>query len=131
VLQWRGHWADGVTIPRLARVAETRAASRAATSAPKVAGEAPQKLTQVTYAIDFLPPTALPLEDVAQIIPFFEVDADALMLARSIKPNPKTKGWRVEAEIAYPEATKSSELSCTLLLKGWPVSEKWNFAWRR
>jgi glucans biosynthesis protein len=56
---------------------------------------------------------------------------DAKILDKRVMANPESGGWRAFFKLDIPPATKLLEITCDLLDEKKPISERWNYQWRR
>jgi glucan biosynthesis protein len=54
-----------------------------------------------------------------------------VLLGKSVTRNPATNGWRATVRITVNDKEEECEIACRLLLKGRPISEKWNHLWKK
>jgi glucans biosynthesis protein len=67
-------------------------------------------------------------------VPGIEVNINggvAKLLDKRVMANPQTGGWRAFFRLKIPPDTKLLEMTCELLADKVPVSERWNYQWRR
>lgn len=59
------------------------------------------------------------------------ITGDAKLLDKRVMLNPETGGWRAFFKLDIPPTTKLLELTCDLLDDKQPLSERWDYQWRR
>lgn len=57
--------------------------------------------------------------------------APVKILDKRVMANPETGGWRAFFRVDIPQDTKLLEMTCDLLDDKQPLSERWNYQWRR
>jgi glucans biosynthesis protein len=117
------HWQDTHTHP-LARVIATRwGAAPRALDLPNVC----------TFVVDFAK-GALGATKAGEWVPQCGVNVRggaAKLVGCKVQSNPETNGWRVSLNVEIPPGTDLVELTCDLLDEARPVSERWDYQWRR
>ena len=70
----------------------------------------------------------------AEWVPGIEVNitgGQAKLLDKRVMANPQTGGWRAFFRLDIPPDTKLLEMTCDLMENKLPISERWNYQWRR
>jgi glucans biosynthesis protein len=71
---------------------------------------------------------------VANWVPGVEIafsSGTAKLLDKRVMANPQTNGWRAFFRLEIPPDTKLLEMTCDLMDDKQPLSERWNYQWRR
>jgi len=122
-LAYRLQWLPEISVAGLSRVLDSR---RSVVTYPAAEGRPPEDL----YVVDFSGP-ANPAEEELRPELLVEVDHKARLLDKSLQRNPNTGGWRATFTVQIDEKAPASELACSLLKAGRPVSERWTIQWKR
>lgn len=75
----------------------------------------------------------VPADKPADWVPDVAVNfqGDAKVLDKRVMANPETGGWRAFFKLDIPPSTKLLEITSDLLDDKNPISERWNYQWRR
>jgi glucans biosynthesis protein len=122
-LAYRLQWLPEISVAGLSRVLDSR---RSEVTYPPAEGRPPEEL----YVVDFSSP-ANPADEEVRPELLVEVDSNARLLDKTLQRNPNTGGWRATFTVQSDEKAPASELACSLLKAGRPVSERWTIQWKR
>lgn len=122
-LAYRIHWLADMSAPGLCKVLGSRRSHIAYRPEEK-------RADKDFFVIDFSQ-ASNPEDDAKEIVSAVELGDGAKLLEKKLEKNPATGGWRATFHVQIDEKTDSLELGCTLLSAGHPISEKWNYTWKR
>lgn len=120
---YRIHWLGDMGVPGLSKVTGSRRSQTAYTPEEK-------RPNTTRVVVDFAQLASLE-DEKNEIIAAVEVGPGGKLLEKSIQKNPETGGWRTTFLVQIGEKTETMDLGCRLISNGRPVSERWNYQWKK
>lgn len=120
---YRIHWLNEMSVGGLSKVTGSRRSQTSYTAEEK-------RPNIIDLVVDFAQLAKL-TDEQKDVIAAVDVSVGGRLLEKTVQKIPATGGWRATFRVQIEEKTDTLELGCRLIADGRPVSERWNYQWKK